>query len=348
MRQSKCFLPIISLVLVCVILVGYAVLRPTPSPLPSPIVTAQPAFELEIDPVTGHMTLRARDASLGEILFSLKDKYQIEVIVPYLTEQTVTARFQDIPLPDALAMILPKDSRFHFRTGDLEIPIPGITEAEKEGRGREPKQPALPTKGKTIPLPEDQKIHIKLPPEKFEPTQTTGEAGTKLPPSEGEIPSGEGPKKAEKPVPEEARYARLRLYIDQSGIRVEHFFEIEGSLIESTTVDGDFFYVALVGSQPVAVGSMQDPLVVRSYRKDFSHSETRAEKATFLISLPATFLDNKTLAETNILFFYLEPVGEIPQMLTPKTFPEFKEHLRQVGVVSSKELLAAHAERIRQ
>lgn len=321
---------------------------PAVSASPIPVVSArQGEWMLAVDPSTGVMTLNANEASLLGILSELKEKYRVDVIVPNLTEQTVTADIQNVPLANALATFLPSDSRFHF-SAEVEVAIRPRLGDKEPRKDLEPKDPDLLTKDRTVPLPEELKTIVKVLPDEVRAIETTGEKGTKILPEEIlEVPLVKEPKKPRELPPEEGRYGRLLFGIDSEGVRVIGFLELEGSLLESATVDGEFVHVVLVDDKPRAVGSMQDPLGVRSYREDIGHSLVNEKEGTFLISLPEQFLSATILERTTILFFYLEPVGPIPLQLTPDTFPRFQEHLREIGRIEGVEVLKAFAERVR-
>ena len=152
-------------------------------------------------------------------------------------------------------------------------------------------------------------------------------------------------------LPEGSGYARVVLRITSEGVTVEGFLELEGSLVQSTTVSGELIYVAAVNGEPVAVGSMQDPLGLRSYLEDGSgHSAGSAKEAFFLISLPEEFLSQTTLERTTIVFYYLEPVGPIPSVLSPETFSRFEPHLTPIARIGGDEIIKtgvglSHSER---
>lgn len=317
--------------------------------VPGEVGPSQGNWVLSVDPATGFTTLNANEAPLVEILKELREKHQVNVTVPELTDRVVTVDIENVPLPDALAAFLPRESRYRFSVAEIEIAIDSISGEKVPRRDLEPKRPDLPVKDKAKPLPDELRTAIKIPPDLVKRIETNGERGTKFAPEDVlEVPLSKGPKRAINLPPEQGRYARINLHIDSDGVRVVGFLEIEGTLLEPTTVDGELIHVAMVNGTPVAVGSLQDPLGVRSYLEDNTgHSLGRDKEAFFLISLPDKFLSQSSLERTEILFFYLEPVGPIPSRLTPDTFREFDQHLRPIGSINADEILKFFADRAR-
>ena len=152
-------------------------------------------------------------------------------------------------------------------------------------------------------------------------------------------------------LPEGSGYARVVLRITSEGVTVEGFLELEGSLVQFTTVRGEFFYAASVNGVPVAVGSRQDPLGVHTAEGDgHEHTLEKENEAMFLISLPEEFLSQTTLERTTIVFYYLDPVGPIPSVLSPETFSRFEPHLTPIARIGGDEIIKtgvglSHSER---
>ena len=294
---------------------------------------------LDFDRANGALTVQAEGASLSEILRQLKQQHRVEVVAPGMVERAVTLNVTNAPLPDVLRRLLPYGTRFHFIVGDADFRLPASTGDKKPGRV-EPKPRDLPTKDKTRPTPIDPSAPGKLPPEKVRPGKTDGERGAK--PSPKDVRPPEGPKRPRTPEPERGRYARLNLLMRRGGgVEVVRFLRLEGTLIEPTLISGELAYAAFVGGRVVAVGTVQDPLGVRSYREDYGHSADQAETGAFVISLPERFLDRGTLGQTVVRFFYLSESAPRDQPLTPQTFEKFRQYLKPAGEVGARALLKA-------
>lgn len=300
------------------------------------------AYSLTLAPATGYISIQAKKASLFEIIRELKEKHQIEVILPNVSEdRIISVDIVDKPLHEGLAALIPKDLKYRFSTKDIETVIPGSAGDKKAPVTQIRKSKNLPVKDKTTPLSPQQKIIVKSKPvasmtEKY----TEGERGTKIHPSRSKGGIGKGGKIPKKSVPDGYRYARLNLFIDaDNNIRIEQILEIEGRLIESETYNGRFLYAAYVDNKIVAAGSMQDPLLVRSLGEQPGRLTTRAKKGYFSISLPDVFLDKSKLAQGKVDFYLLKDDAGMPEEITPKTFLKIKRRLETTTSIGSEELL---------
>ena len=65
----------------------------------------------------------------------------------------------------------------------------------------------------------------------------------------------------------------------------------------------------------------------------------KLEEGIFLISLPEEFLSQITLERTTIIFYYLEPVGPIPSVLSTDTISYFKPHLKAISRIGGDEII---------
>jgi len=311
--------------------------------LPDETKSRQGKWTLDVDPKTGTMTLHAKDASLLGILGELNTKFQIDVIVSNLADIRVTVDIDSVPLDEGLAALIPAESRFHFRVEDADIAIkmPKLGD-QISARQRERARTDLPSMDdRTRPVSDDLRTEVMLPPEDVRERQTDGGRLAKVHPEkilEGSLDWDAIQANAR--LPEEGGYARIVLYITSEGVTVEGFLELEGSLVQSTTVKGELIYMVVLDGKPVAVGSMQDPLEVHTAEGEGHEHELEKEKeALFLISLPEEFLSQSTLERTTIAFYYLEPVGPIPSVLTPETFNRFEPHLRPIARIGGDEII---------
>ncbi|MDQ3175370.1 MAG: hypothetical protein M3Q91_16950 [Acidobacteriota bacterium] len=308
----------------------------------SPSTGAQTGLRnLDFNRESGTLTLRADSVSLVAILNQLKEKHGIEVVVPNLIDQKVKANLTNVALPEALKQILPYGTRFHLIVRDAELRLPANTGHKKPGHVQ-PKPGNVPTKDKTRPLPDALRTRIKVEPEKVKKTQTTGERGTKMKPTE-RVDEGKGPKQSLPPRAETKRYVRLNLSITRDGkVKIIRFLEVTGKLVLPTMISGELVYAAFVGGQVVAVGSVQDPLGVRSYQKDeYGHSAEQQDTGTFLISLPERFLNRSVLSRAVIGFYYLDEAAPRTIPLTPENFSKLRQYLKPTAEIRGKELLEA-------
>lgn len=308
----------------------------------TPLTGAQRGLrKLDFNRDSGTLTLQAEGVSLVAILNQLKEKHRIEVVVPNLTDRVVNANLTNVALADALKQILPYGTRFHVIARDVELRLPANTGNKKPGHVQ-PKPRNVPTKDKTRPLPDSLRTRVKVEPEKVRTIQTAGERGTKQKPTE-RVDEGKGPKQSLPRRAETERYARLNLSITRNGrVQIIRFLEVPGRLVLPTTISGELLYAASVGGQVIAIGTVQDPLGIRSYLKDQSgHSAEQQETGTFLISLPDRFLNRGVLSRAVISFFYLD--GGTPRTipLTPENFSRLRKYLKPTAEIRGKELLEA-------
>ena len=312
----------------------------------TPLTGAQRGLrKLDFNRDSGTLTLQAEGVSLVALLNQLKEKHRIEVVVPNLTDQMVSANLTNVALPEALKQILPYGTRYHFIVRDTELKLPANTGNKKPGHV-ELKPRNVPTKDKTRPLPDALRTRIKVEPEKVRTIQTAGERGTKEKPTE-RVDEAKGPKQSLPRRPETERYARLNLSITRAGrVQIIRFLEVPGRLVLPAKISGELLYAAFVGNQVIAVGTVQDPLGIRSYQKDDSgHSAEQQEIGTFLISLPQRFLDRNVLSRTAIRFFYLDDTAPRTIPLTPENFAKLRRYLKPTGEIRGKELLEALSKR---
>lgn len=329
---------VLNLVVLSLVLAGFVVLiNLTPS------TGAQKGLrKLDFNRDSGTLTLQAQGVSLVTILNQLQEKHRIEVVIPNLTDQTVNANLTNVALPEALKQILPYGTRFHFIVRDAELRLSANTGNKKPGYVR-PKPRNQPTKDKTRPLPNALRTRIKVEPDRVAAIQTAGERGTKEKPRE-RVEEGKGPKQSLPRRAETERYARLNLSITRDGkVQIIRFLEVPGKLVLPTTISGELVYVALVGGQVVAVGSVQDPLGIRSYQKDDDarHSMEQQDTGTFLISLPKRFLNRSVLSRAVIAFYYLDDTVPRTISLTPANFSKVRRYLKPTDEIRGKELLEA-------
>jgi hypothetical protein len=300
------------------------------------------AYTIKVTPETGRISIKTQKASLFTIIRELKEKHQIEVIIPNLSDdRVVTVDISDKPIHEGLAMLIPEDLKYRFRTKDIETVIPGTTGGKKAPVVSKPKPGNLPTKDKTKPLgPQKKRIVKSKADASLTEKYSEGTSGTKTHPSRSigiETKERKIPKERK---PEGYRYARLNLFIDaENNIRVEQLMEIEGRLLESRTYNGNFLYAAYLGNKIISVGSMQDPLLVRSLGEQPGRLTTRAKQGYFSISLPEDFLKKDKITIGRVDFYLIEDDAGMPDEITPRTFEKIAKGLVTISRIGSKELL---------
>ena len=310
---------------------------------PDETKSGQGEWALDVDFETGLMTLLANEASLLGILRELNTEFQIDVIVSNLADIRVTVDIVSVPLDEGLATIIPTDSRFHFRVEGRDITIDGKSGDQIFAKQREPAQTDLPKMGEGDRLiSDDLTTEAKVPPEKVQERQTDGGRGAaKVHPEkilEGSLDLDAIV--AISSLSEESAYARVVLHITSEVVTPTGFLEVEGSLVQPTNVRGELIYMVVVDGKPVAVGSQPDPLALHTAGEGHEHMYEKEEEGIFLISLPEEFLSQTTLERATIAFYYLEPVGPIPSVLTPETFSQFEPHLTPITRIRGDEIIA--------
>ncbi|WP_020590004.1 hypothetical protein [Desulfobacter curvatus] len=203
------------------------------------------------------------------------------------------------------------------------------------------KSETLPTKDKTRPLDPQEKSVVKDNPDERQPEKySDGEPNSKVHPKKSLAMEGTKRKIPKKKEAEGYHYARLNLYIDKENtIRIEQFSDIEGRLIESDTYNGQFFYAAFLDNNIVAMGSMQDPLLVRSIDEQPGRYISRAKHGFFSISIPDAFLKRENLSRAALDFYFLEEDTGMPDKISPLMFGKIKKQLKRISVINSEELI---------
>ncbi len=300
--------------------------------------SGQGEWELDVDLETGSMTLLANEASLLGILKELNTEFQIDVIVSKLADIRVTVDIDSVPFDEGLASIIPTDSRFHFRVEGRDIAIEGKL-GDQIATQLESANTDLPNKDERT-RSDDLENEAKVPPDEVRERQIEITRTSVFQPDEPlEVTMDLDAILENSPPTEESLYARVILHITSEVVTPTGFLEVEGSLVQPTNVKGDLIYVASVNGVPVAVGSQQDPLTLHTAGEGHEHVYEKLEEGIFLISLPEEFLSQITLERTTIIFYYLEPVGPIPSVLSTDTISYFKPHLKAISRIGGDEII---------
>ena len=303
--------------------------------------SGQGEWELDVDLETGSMTLLANEASLLGILKELNTEFQIDVIVSKLADIRVTVDIDSVPFDEGLASIIPTDSRFHFRVEGRDIAIEGKL-GDQIATQLESANTDLPNKDERT-RSDDLENEAKVPPDEVRERQIEITRTSVFQPDEPqEVTMDLDAILENSPPTEESLYARVILHITSEVVTPTGFLEVEGSLVQPTNVKGDLIYVASVNGVPVAVGSQQDPLTLHTAGEGHEHVYEKLEEGIFLISLPEEFLSQITLERTTIIFYYLEPVGPIPSVLSTDTISYFKPHLKAISRIGGDAVSYTH------
>lgn len=233
----------------------------------------------------GALTLRAANVRLSEVLAALKKQYGLTVTVPDFRDTTITAAFENVPLAQGLASLVPADSRPSFTFGEREVSVPGST-GDKPGRLRE-RDARLPTKadGAVIPLNPD------LPQKPAATSTRRPREGGSLKPAPGTVvvKYGKGPKVPRQARPDTTRHIWFALAVDSAGrITVEGTRVMSGRRVVSEHDDAQFFYTIDVGSQTVAAEGLYDPFEAHAYgpRPTDPHRSFKGRSGHFTATMP--------------------------------------------------------------
>jgi len=300
-------------------------------------LSAQTATHVRIDPVSGNVTVRARNVPLSSVLARLAAE-GTEVIVPELADRTVNISVENRPLRDVLAQILPAGTRYWIRGAKDDVIVPGST-GDKPGRRTE-RPTNLPKKDANITLPPIQAEGGRKPPPDEKLPRPKREPGMKGPPTIRDVGDDDPPgRKIARKTETPGRYVRIRLTMTKEKILVNEVLLLESELIPDRRLLGNFVWALESQGQVLAVGSFQDPLELHSYFPDPKepHAVLRAASGEFHVSLPSSVLDGDRLAASRLVIYRV--LAEPPtQELTPETFSKSREVLREQYAVSGAEL----------
>jgi hypothetical protein len=294
--------------------------------------------EISFDRNNGTLTLRVNNVSLLHILKLLREGYGLDVVVPNLQDQPVTADFQDVPVDIGLAQILPKGTRFHYRAFGAEFET-------NVSRGTTRGEPVVTPYPGNNPPKTDTPLNPgdKLPPAEVNADDRSGDKED--PELSIIVPPGEGPKQASEPA-YELQHPRFSFLYNASGDIVPVAGAPANSgLVQSDRLAGSFIYAVMVNGNLDFIGSMQDPLEVAVHGgPGHAHLGLISSQGVFNLPLPRNYLDPKQLAGTEIHFYRLqEPlpanVSEpLPEVLNSDTFGLYQPYLTAIDTVTGSEL----------
>jgi hypothetical protein len=238
-------------------------------------------------------------------------------------------------------------------TREPPAPTPTTTTTEEvvkgqsgEKRGEVTPIPGLPAKdrGEELPKINEEGGEKRVPEEVpvLEPGTTfeRGVEDAKPPPDKIEGEPGEGPKKPPEPLEERANYAQIQFRMTPESIEPVHITVLEGELIPSTTIDGEFIYVVSGDGRPKHVGSFRDPLVAVGLPMEpkQGYSLSRMEEGYFSILIPGELVTRDQLPAMTVEFFRLDPTVPLDTSLTVDAAPELLKRSEGVAKVGGRQL----------
>jgi hypothetical protein len=290
------------------------------------------------------VSLFASDAPLTAILRDLRMNRGVEVRLDRPTGARVTAQIESRPLDDVLARIVPEGVRYVVRWGEREVP------AQPDGRGEKRGEPearpgSAPTKDKTTPLTDGEKLVAKAAPD--DPPRPAKPNGD-LKPDPGsvrEVPDGSGPKKPlGRDITERSLRLRFSLTIDHA-VTLQSAILLEGGMVRRKPIGGGYLFAVRVGGRTVDLGSFIDPLEEHRYeQKGGRHDAGRLREGTFGVTLSGEFAEAARLEQTTIEFFDVRE-RELPLALDAKGFDGWEARGKAFAVIEGKSVAQALREK---
>jgi hypothetical protein len=130
-------------------------------------------------------------------------------------------------------------------------------------------------------------------------------------------------------------YLRLRLRVENSEISIVEAHKVDGPLIMPDTIDGNLAYEVTVGSNRIAVGSIADVGVNRSFPNpqvpgQEGHFFVELPSYEFNVRIPREALSPSTLPKAEIALYRVK--APISQAIGDKPLPsQFSNELREVA-----------------
>jgi hypothetical protein len=288
------------------------------------------------------VTIVADKVSRAQLLDELRRKHQIEVRLHDVPDQEISVRLIDVPLLEAIATLVPADSRYAIRFGEreLEIPAPGVGQekrGEPEIRGAD-----LPTKDRTRPLPEEMRTDIKVAVQDWRPPPPR--EGRELKPMAEQVTDvapGKGPKRPLQIASAEVTPHLSFIIRAPSQIELLDVALVPGGFTDNPVVTGPFLFVLRgPAGEFLYFGALPDPLEMHSYQTDGTHAAARAEEGLFGIWLPSELASPERLARLSLEFYDARRV-ELPATLDQETIRALVDAAQPLGRISGENLSQA-------
>ena len=296
------------------------------------------------------VTIIANDVSRFHILEYLRKQHQIEIRPHDLADEAISVQIKEVPLKIAVARLLPKGTRYVLRLGDREVTVPAQPpQKAKTKKGKpESKPEGLPTKDKSRPLPDDQRVKIKIKPENWrEPAPRVGKNLKPVAANITEIPQGKGAKVPKKTVTAQ-RIGRLDFVITAPDrIRLVKAAMVEGGLRISRIVRGPYLFALRDANGDILhFGSFPDPLELHNYRDDGTHGFGRAEEGSFGIWIPGDLFSEERLASLTLEFYDARQVA-LPPILSKESVIKLLREAKKMAPLEGKTLYESFKEGMR-
>jgi hypothetical protein len=286
------------------------------------------------------LSITSSGLSRGQLLDRLRARYQIEVR-PYLApDDRINLTLTDVPIDSAIALIMPRGSRYVVRFGERDV-ARGVANTGPK-RGASTKRPSnLIAKGAT-PVVRGTGPRFKPAPDSVGERPAT--QGRVMKPDAGasrDVPPGRGPKTPAAPVASD-RTLRISFFIRApDSVRVVRTQLIDGTTTPSTIVRGPFLFAFRnPAGGLVYFGSMLDPLEEHSYDTTGTHGQTRAREGTFAISIPERVVSVRLLGTLQLQLYDARNVS-LPASLDAAAFQRATAQARTVARVGGRALVAA-------
>jgi hypothetical protein len=142
----------------------------------------------------------------------------------------------------------------------------------------------------------------------------------------------------------------LQVQKDRS-VKVDRLVEQDGLAVAGERLVGDWLYEVLDGERVLAVGSLQDPLVMTPVCTDRPADPRQRlrlpelQQARVVLTLDAALIDPVARAPPTIRFHELKDAAGLPVELTPATFAAFRAKAAPIATVTATDLVQARTER---
>jgi len=318
------------------LLVGGGLLTLAPGP-----ATGQTETRVTVEAGGDRISISSSGSTRAELLELLRTRYRIE-IRPYLQpDERVSIRVENAPIDSAIALIMPRGSRYVIRLGDRDVTHPASSYVDKRGpKARRPAGLGPKTESRirraTGPRfkPDPERV-VEQPSPSGRKLKTVADANRTVPP-------GLGPKVARAPASRPDSTLRITFIIRApDSVRVTDARLIEGATPQSTIVRGPFVFVVRSSAGAVLYyGTLIDPLEEHSYEDSAiaRHGVATAREGTFGISLPAASAQRLSGAR---LDFYDASTASLPATLTRDTLEGILARSKRVGRVDGRAVIAA-------
>jgi hypothetical protein len=318
------------------LLAGGGLLALAPEPAPG-----QAETRVTVDPGGERISISSSGATRAELLELLRTRYHIE-IRPYLQpDERVSIRVENVPIDSAIAVIMPRGSRYAIRLGERDVTHPASSNAEK--RGPKARRPAGlgPKAESRLRRP----IGPRFKPDPERVVGQTAPTGRKLKPvadADRIVPPGLGPKVPRTPAGRPDSTLRITFTIRApDSVRVTGAQLIDGATPQSAIVRGPFVFVVRGSAGAVLYyGTLVDPLEEHSYEDTAvaRHGVAPAREGTFGISLPAASVQRLAGAR---LDFYDASAASLPATLTRDALERILARSKPAGRVDGRAVIAA-------